>query len=89
MLQSGWEMAVKKHWIGHKWYLPGAAGNDIHKVGDGAIAVSLNPLTPNCSLTADLVQTNVPTIRLAYRHSTLLEELYVASDRRSHSPHAP
>jgi AMP deaminase len=31
VLQSGWEMAVKKHWIGHQWYLPGAAGNDIHK----------------------------------------------------------
>lgn len=32
VLQSGWEMAVKKHWIGQHWYLPGAAGNDIHKV---------------------------------------------------------
>lgn len=32
VLQSGWEMQVKKHWIGHHWYLPGAAGNDIHKV---------------------------------------------------------
>lgn len=31
VLQSGWEMAVKKHWIGNKWYLPGASGNDIHK----------------------------------------------------------
>lgn len=40
VLQSGWEMAVKKHWIGHKWYLPGAAGNDIHKVGYGADADS-------------------------------------------------
>jgi len=50
VLQSGWEMQVKKHWLGHSWYLPGSAGNDIHK-------------------------TNVPTIRLAYRHATLLEEL--------------
>ena len=32
VIQSGWEMQVKKHWIGHKWYLPGSAGNDIHKV---------------------------------------------------------
>lgn len=31
VLQSGWEMAVKKHWIGNRWYLPGASGNDIHK----------------------------------------------------------
>ncbi|RSH92906.1 AMP deaminase [Saitozyma podzolica] len=62
VLQSGWEMAVKKHWIGHKWYLPGAAGNDIHK-------------------------TNVPTIRLAYRHSTLLEELTLIR-HGTHSPSA-
>ncbi|WRT64147.1 AMP deaminase [Kwoniella shivajii] len=60
VLQSGWEMQVKKHWIGQKWYLPGAAGNDIHK-------------------------TNVPTIRLAYRHSTLLEELALIR----HGQHSP
>ncbi|OCF33342.1 AMP deaminase [Kwoniella heveanensis BCC8398] len=62
VLQSGWEMQVKRHWIGQKWYLPGAAGNDIHK-------------------------TNVPTIRLAYRHSTLLEELALIHHGR-HSPSA-
>ncbi|WVQ97309.1 AMP deaminase [Kwoniella sp. CBS 9459] len=62
VLQSGWEMQVKKHWIGQKWYLPGAAGNDIHK-------------------------TNVPTIRLAYRHSTLLEELALIHHGK-HSPSA-
>ncbi|WWD17887.1 AMP deaminase [Kwoniella shandongensis] len=62
VLQSGWEMQVKKHWLGHKWYLPGAAGNDIHK-------------------------TNVPTIRLAYRHSTLLEELALIHHGK-HSPSA-
>lgn len=32
VIQSGWEMQTKKHWIGNKWYMPGAAGNDIHKV---------------------------------------------------------
>jgi AMP deaminase len=32
VLQSGWEMQVKKHWLGNKWYLPGVAGNDIDKV---------------------------------------------------------
>ncbi|KJA23236.1 hypothetical protein HYPSUDRAFT_40051 [Hypholoma sublateritium FD-334 SS-4] len=48
--QSGFEMEVKRHWLGHAWYLPGAAGNDINK-------------------------TNVPDIRLAYRHSTLVGEL--------------
>ncbi|ORY32318.1 hypothetical protein BCR39DRAFT_523929 [Naematelia encephala] len=62
VVQSGWEMQVKKHWIGQKWYLPGAAGNDIHK-------------------------TNVPTIRLAYRHSTLLEELALIHHGK-HSPSA-
>lgn len=60
VVQSGWEMQVKKHWIGHKWYLPGAAGNDIHK-------------------------TNVPDIRLVYRHATLLEELALIN----HGQHAP
>ncbi|KAF7298704.1 A-deaminase domain-containing protein [Mycena indigotica] len=50
VIQSGFEMEIKRHWLGHQWYLPGAAGNDIHK-------------------------TNVPNIRLAYRHQTLLEEL--------------
>ena len=29
--QSGFEMEIKRHWLGHEWYLPGAAGNDIHK----------------------------------------------------------
>ncbi|KAG2009706.1 AMP deaminase [Coprinopsis cinerea AmutBmut pab1-1] len=48
--QSGFEMEIKRHWLGNNWYLPGAAGNDIHK-------------------------TNVPDIRLQYRHQTLLGEL--------------
>lgn len=60
VLQSGWEMQVKKHWIGNKWYFPGLAGNDIHK-------------------------TNVPNIRLAYRHATLLEELTLIH----HGTHTP
>ncbi|KAL1722966.1 hypothetical protein EV715DRAFT_287007 [Schizophyllum commune] len=50
VLQSGFEMEIKRHWLGHQWYLPGAAGNDINK-------------------------TNVPNIRLTFRHETLLEEL--------------
>ena len=25
-------MEIKRHWLGQKWYLPGAAGNDINKV---------------------------------------------------------
>ncbi len=25
-------MEVKRHWLGHEWYLPGAVGNDINKV---------------------------------------------------------
>ena len=32
VIQSGFEMQVKRHWIGHHWYLPGAAGNDINRV---------------------------------------------------------
>lgn len=32
VVQSGWEMQVKKHWLGKKYYLPGVIGNDIDKV---------------------------------------------------------
>ncbi|EJF63197.1 AMP deaminase [Dichomitus squalens] len=31
VVQSGFEMEVKRHWLGQNWYLPGAAGNDINK----------------------------------------------------------
>ncbi|KAI6044767.1 hypothetical protein EDC04DRAFT_260438 [Pisolithus marmoratus] len=31
LARSGFEMEVKRHWLGQEWYLPGAAGNDIHK----------------------------------------------------------
>ncbi|KAG8797251.1 AMP deaminase [Serendipita sp. 405] len=31
VVQSGFEMEIKRHWLGQHWYLPGAAGNDIHK----------------------------------------------------------
>ncbi|KAK7018040.1 AMP deaminase [Paramarasmius palmivorus] len=60
VVQSGFEMEVKRHWLGHEWYLPGAAGNDINK-------------------------TNVPNIRLAFRHQTLLEELDLIYNRKPKS----
>ncbi|CAG8722648.1 15614_t:CDS:2, partial [Dentiscutata heterogama] len=31
VVQSGFEMALKKHWLGKEWYIPGKKGNDIHK----------------------------------------------------------
>lgn len=31
VLQSGWEMNLKQHWIGDKCFIPGPIGNDIHK----------------------------------------------------------
>ncbi|KAK7462414.1 AMP deaminase [Stygiomarasmius scandens] len=58
VIQSGFEMEVKQHWLGHEWYLPGAAGNDINK-------------------------TNVPNMRLTYRHRTLLDELDLISGKMS------
>lgn len=33
VVQSGFEMEVKRHWLGQHWYLPGDAGNEINKVG--------------------------------------------------------
>ncbi|KAI5480450.1 AMP deaminase [Pseudohyphozyma bogoriensis] len=53
-LQSGFEMQVKRHWLGDDWYKPGVAGNQIHK-------------------------TNVPDLRVEYRHQTLLEERQMVS----------
>ncbi|CAG8475248.1 6967_t:CDS:10 [Acaulospora morrowiae] len=31
VVQSGFEMTIKKHWLGANWFLPGERGNDIHK----------------------------------------------------------
>lgn len=31
VLESGWEMEIKRHWLGSRFYLPGSAGNDISK----------------------------------------------------------
>ncbi|GAA5946034.1 hypothetical protein JCM10213_005459 [Rhodosporidiobolus nylandii] len=30
-VQSGFEMEIKRHWLGPDWYLPGKVGNQIHK----------------------------------------------------------
>ncbi|KZO96504.1 AMP deaminase [Calocera viscosa TUFC12733] len=57
VIQSGFEMQIKRHWLGHQWYLPGALGNDINK-------------------------TNVPNIRLQYRHNMLMEELDMLAQGR-------
>ncbi|ORX92910.1 AMP deaminase [Basidiobolus meristosporus CBS 931.73] len=50
VLQSGFEMAVKRHFVGENCHIPGPDGNDMRK-------------------------TNVPHIRLAFRHQALREEL--------------
>ncbi|KAI0248636.1 AMP deaminase [Lactifluus subvellereus] len=31
VVQSGFEMEVKRHWLGQKWYFPGAVGNETNK----------------------------------------------------------
>ena len=66
VIQSGFEMEIKRHWLGHQWYLPGSAGNDINKVGHPVLARTKSDV---------FYQTNVPNIRLVYRHQTLMEEL--------------
>ncbi|CAE7109555.1 unnamed protein product [Rhizoctonia solani] len=52
VIQSGFEMEVKRHWIGKKWYLPGAAGNDINKtnVPDRRLAFRHNTLMEELKL---------------------------------------
>lgn len=47
--QSGFEMEMKKRWLGKDWMLPGVRGNDVARC-------------------------NVPNIRRAFRHETLLME---------------
>ncbi|KAG8860865.1 AMP deaminase [Tulasnella sp. 330] len=61
VIQSGFEMEIKRHWLGQEWYMPGAAGNDINK-------------------------TNVPNIRLAYRHQTLMDELSMLREASDAAP---
>ncbi|KAI7868505.1 hypothetical protein BDF14DRAFT_1794016 [Spinellus fusiger] len=59
VIQSGWENAIKKHWIGENWSEPGVAGNDMQR-------------------------TNVPNIRVRYRHETLMEELNALRRYKDH-----
>lgn len=73
-------MEIKSHWLGHEWYLPAAAGNDINKV---------DLINLICALTNFLTQTNVPNIRLEYRHQTLLEEIETIRGKRKNIPENP
>ena len=58
VIQSGFEMEVKRHWLGQNWYLPGDAGNEITKVCSRFLfEISLSSLLPlfcACILIADL-----------------------------------
>ena len=78
VIQSGFEMEVKRHWLGQKWYLPGAAGNEINKVRRSLLSLLIagTHVWPSA-------QTNVPNLRLEYRRQTLLEELTMIRTKRS------
>ena len=78
VIQSGFEMEVKRHWLGQKWYLPGAAGNEINKVGRSLRSLLIAGIHVQLS-----AQTNVPNLRLEYRRQTLLEELTMIRTKRS------
>jgi len=80
--QSGFEMEIKRHWLGHDWYLPGVAGNDINKVCFPCVAC----LYYLFLIFFDRWQTNVPDIRLAFRHQTLLGELDMIRGKSSKPP---
>lgn len=70
VLQSGFEMKIKKRWLGDRCDEPGPMGN-------GNIWVkNMRPLFLTYSQT-DIEKTNVPNIRLAYRHQTLQEERFM------------
>ncbi|CAE6421584.1 unnamed protein product [Rhizoctonia solani] len=61
VIQSGFEMEVKRHWIGKKWYLPGAAGNDINKtnVPDRRLAFRYNTLMEELKLICSNKDTSI------------------------------
>jgi len=66
--QSGFEMEVKRHWLGHEWYLPGAAGNDINKVCVlGAICPSLRLIILSDADERSKYSIGLPTPDLACR----------------------
>lgn len=69
--QSGFEMEIKRQWLGECWYLPGAEGNDISKVRHALFARLWR---------TDEFQTNVPDSRLTYRHQALVEELQLIGE---------
>ena len=60
-------MEVKRHWLGKEWYLPGSKGNNMEKV-----SITCKDF---CFAVLTFFKTNVPNIRLDYRHETLQEEL--------------
>lgn len=47
VVQSGFEMSIKKHWLGPEWYKSGVEGNAIHKtnVPNGRLAFRHSTLT--------------------------------------------
>lgn len=69
--QSGFEMEVKRHWLGQKWYLPGSAGNDINRVSYHSTLI----LSQHVLNVDTVTQTNVPDFRLEFRHQLLMKEL--------------
>lgn len=64
-------MEVKRHWLGEKWYLPGSAGNDINRVCYHSTLILFKHVLNLHTVT----QTNVPDIRLEFRHQLLMKEL--------------
>jgi hypothetical protein len=60
VLMSGWENHFKQHHLGKYYWVPGVAGNGKF------ILLKSHKL--------DISKTNVPNIRVRYRHETLLDE---------------
>ncbi|KAH8925347.1 AMP deaminase [Atractiella rhizophila] len=54
VLQSGFEMEVKRHWLGDSFYLPGVAGNSMHKtnVPNGRVAFRYETLQEEIQMLA-------------------------------------
>lgn len=80
VLQSGFEHEFKEHYLGKHYMLPGAKGNGtcdlvLRYLIARMLCLMLTVLLRLYVYAADIRMTNVPDIRVSYRHETLMSEL--------------
>lgn len=73
VIQSGFEMEIKRHWLGHDWYLPGAEGNVVDKTNVPNVRVAFRYVCPSISRTMETPAGTVLT-SCHCSYNTLVEE---------------